>query len=276
MHDSTSPWVRKVAIVYATIAAVGIAIAAFVLSFSALWDVATRVWPNRHLSWLGPAIVDSTILQATVSLVVVAHSTRSTERTYFWSLLVGAALTSIAGNALHAIIPADRPLPNVVAALIATIPPVFLLLSTHSLTLLIRRRPDPAGHGAWPPVAATAADASKPGVDERDRTELPALGLNDPTAAAAAGEPHERRSEPLTADLAPGGARPFLEPARALREQHNFDTPTSQIAAILHRYTAHPESSKRELGVAGNVHHNTAAKIVNAYQESQLVSNTRS
>ncbi len=43
MYDSTSPWVRKLAIVYATAVAVGIAIAAFVLSFSALWDVATRV-----------------------------------------------------------------------------------------------------------------------------------------------------------------------------------------------------------------------------------------
>lgn len=63
---------------------------------------------------------------------------------------------------------------------------------------------------------------------------------------------------------------------RALREQHNFDTPTSQIAAILHRFDSNPESSKRDLGLAGKVHHNTAAKIVNAYLESQLVlSNTR-
>lgn len=81
MNNSTSPLVRKLAIMYAALAAVGIAVAAFILSFSALWDVATRVWPNRELSWLGPAIVDSTILQATVSLVVVAHASRSTERT---------------------------------------------------------------------------------------------------------------------------------------------------------------------------------------------------
>ena len=279
MNDSTSPWVRNAAIVYATLVAVGIAIAAFVLSFSALWDVATRVWPNRDLSWLGPAIVDSTILQATVSLVVVAHSTRSAERTYFWSLLIGAALTSIAGNALHAIIPADQPLPGVVAALIATIPPVFLLLSTHSLTLLIRRRPTPADAASVerPNVGtahAVAADAAE--LDKLDRAELVAPEL-DELATAAVGETQEVHPARFVGAAAHVGARPFLEPARALREQHNFDTPTSQIAAILHRFTTNPDSSKRELGLAGNVHHNTAAKIVNAYEESQLsLSNTRS
>lgn len=276
MNNTTSPWVRNVAIVYATIVAVGIAIAAFVLSFSALWDVATRVWPNRDLSWLGPAIVDSTILQATVSLVVVAHSARSAERTYFWSLLIGAALTSIAGNALHAIIPAGQPLPGVVAALIATIPPVFLLLSTHSLTLLIRRRPDSEVAGLTPPVAGAEAagtsDAAK--LDDLAGHELAAPDLEELPATGAVGETQAMR--PAGAATY-GDARPFLEPARELREQHNLDTPTSQIAAILHRFDSNPDSSKRELGLAGNVHHNTAAKIVNAYQESRLVlSNTRS
>lgn len=274
MNDSTSPWVRKLAIVYATLVAVGIAIAAFVLSFSALWDVATRVWPNRHLSWLGPAIVDSTILQATVSLVVVAHSTRSAERTYFWSLLIGAALTSIAGNALHAIIPAGQPLPGVVAALIATIPPVFLLLSTHSLTLLIRRRPAGDVAGLPQPAAAAATDAVE--LDNLNRPDLVAPELDELTTAAV-GETQAAQPGRFASTAAHVGARPFLEPARALREQHNFDTPTSQIAAILHRFTTNPDSSKRELGLAGNVHHNTAAKIVNAYEESQLtLSNTRS
>lgn len=273
MNNSTSPWVRKVAIVYATIVAVGIAIAAFVLSFSALWDVATRVWPNRHLSWLGPAIVDSTILQATVSLVVVAHSTRSAERTYFWSLLIGAALTSIAGNALHASIPADQALPGLSAALIATIPPVFLLLSTHSLTLLLRRRPDQE------PVPVTTLAGSAGEGTTNASTDEPDLLTPDhyqPDQVMDHEVTRETRASRV-AVTAPHDAPSFFEPARALRERHNFDTDASRIAAILHRFHSHPESSTRELASAGNVHHNTAAKIISAYRESQpALSNTRS
>ncbi|WP_052689168.1 hypothetical protein [Williamsia herbipolensis] len=199
-----------------------------------------------------------------MSLVVVAHTTRSSERTYFWSLLVGAALTSIAGNALHALIPADQPLPGLVAAVIATIPPVFLLLSTHSLTLLIRRRPDRI---VTPVSNYGLAEAHDPSAGHT----MPA-GLDDGAAVRAPGE----RLAVLDPVSAPGDARPFLDPARALRERHNFDTPTSRIAAILHHFHTNPEASNRELGAAGNVHHNTAAKIVNAYRDTELVSNTRS
>lgn len=251
MNDATTPIVRRLAITLAVLTAASIAVAAFILSFSALWDIATRVWPNRHLSWLGPAVVDSTILQATVSLIVVTNGAGRGERRYFWSLLVGAAATSVAGNALHAVVPHSEPLPGAVAAVIATIPPVFLLLSTHSLTLLIRRRPTPPG-------AVLSLGESQP----RD---------------VAAGEPTPARTESVTGEWsARDGGQAFIEVARALREEHDFATPASQIAALLQRYSANPNASWRELGVAGMVHHNTAKKIIDAFLDRQFVSNTRS
>ena len=253
MNDATTPVVRRLAITLAVLTAASIAVAAFILSFSALWDVATRVWPNRHLSWLGPAVVDSTILQATVSLIVVTNGVGKGERRYFWSLLIGAAATSVAGNALHAVVPHSAPLPGAVAAVIATIPPVFLLLSTHSLTLLIRRRPTP-------PTAAPAAGDSQTYAPD---AEASTPGGQEP--APGAGEWVDRDD-----------AQAFIEVARMLREENDFATPASQIAALLQRYSAHPDASWRELGVAGMVHHNTAKKIVDAFLDRQLVSNTRS
>lgn len=236
MDDVTSPAMRRVSIILGAVTAGGIAVAAFVLSFAALWDVATRVWPARHLSWLGPVVVDATILQATVSLVAVSSSTRVGERRYFWALLIGAATTSVAGNALHAVIPSNQPLSPWIAAVIATIPPVFLLLSTHSLTLLLRRRPRPN---------ATIATHANAGVDLSATQEID-----------------------LDADVEdfprPGSPRDYLEAARDLRERHGFGTPTAQIAAVLHHRDASPEASMREHAAAGNIHHNTAKKILDA------------
>ncbi|MBT0568639.1 DUF2637 domain-containing protein [Williamsia sp. CHRR-6] len=257
----------------AAVVAAGIAVAAFVLSFAALWDVATRVWPSRHLSWLGPVVVDATILQATVSLVAVSSSTRVGERRYFWALLIGAASTSVAGNALHAVVPASQPLASWVAALIATIPPVFLLLSTHSLTLLIRRRPEPIGAAVVTASAVVEAGNAQAGTTNTAAMNPAPMAVGEGVAPTTTTSDGRQAAEVDVAPVLPASdARPFLEPARALRELHNFDTPTSRIAAILHHLHTNPDASHRELGTAGNVHHNTAAKIVNAYHETELVS----
>ncbi|TSD93036.1 DUF2637 domain-containing protein [Skermania sp. ID1734] len=248
MTDATSPLVRRVAILLAVATAAGIAIAAFVLSFSALWDVATRVWPNRHLSWLGPAVVDATILQATVSLLVVAHSAKPGERRYFWSLLVGAAATSIAGNALHAITPPNQPLTPVVAALIACIPPIFLCLSTHSVVVLTRRvaRRPAAARGATGTAPEPLAEASN--FDEVED----GLPVGNPELV-----------EDITAALVPAATREtVISRARRIREEHGLATGTAKIAAVLMHRATYPEASLRELAAAGNVHHNTAKKIL--------------
>jgi hypothetical protein len=232
---------RRAAILLGVVTAGGIAVAAFVLSFAALWDIATRVWPSRHLSWLGPVVVDATILQATVSLVAVSSSTRLGERRYFWALLIGAATTSVAGNALHAVVPSNQPLSPWIAAIIATIPPVFLLLSTHSLTLLIRRRPS---------IDAPIAPSAEAGVGPSATQELD-LDV-DIDVDEIAGLQHAR------------SPRDYIDAARELRERHGFGTPTAQIAAVLHHRAASPEASMREHAAAGNIHHNTAKKILDA------------
>lgn len=243
MNDVTSPFMRRAAILLGVVTAGGIAVAAFVLSFAALWDVATRVWPSRHLSWLGPVVVDATILQATVSLVAVSSSTRLGERRYFWGLLIGAATTSVAGNALHAVVPSNQPLMPWIAAIIATIPPVFLLLSTHSLTLLIRRRPS---------IDATIAPSAEAGVGLSATQELDLDADVDVDVDEIVGLQHAR------------SPRDYIDAARELRERHGFGTPTAQIAAVLHHRAASPEASMREHAAAGNIHHNTAKKILDA------------
>src|SRR3546814_4008089 len=57
-----------------------------------------------------------------------------------WFLLTTAAAISIAGNALHAYISETARLDPMVAVIGGTIPPAFLLLSTHGLVLLLRLR----------------------------------------------------------------------------------------------------------------------------------------
>ncbi|CQD24642.1 hypothetical protein BN1232_06304 [Mycobacterium lentiflavum] len=61
---------------------------------------------------------------------------------FFWVVLIGASAASIAGNALHAIVQAEHVAP-VLAAAVATAPPLVLLGSTEGLSLLIKvhRRP---------------------------------------------------------------------------------------------------------------------------------------
>ncbi|MGH3971399.1 MAG: DUF2637 domain-containing protein [Mycobacterium sp.] len=61
---------------------------------------------------------------------------------FFWVVLIAASGASIAGNALHAVVQASAVSP-LLAAAVATAPPLVLLGSTEGLSLLIkvRRRP---------------------------------------------------------------------------------------------------------------------------------------
>jgi hypothetical protein len=123
---------------------VGIAAASFVLSFAALHDLAVRAGIPANLAWLWPLVIDGTILQATMAVVALArHRDQERSRRYFWIVLWSSAAVSLAANALHAVVPASRPLsPWITAAIavaaIAVVAPVGLLAATHGLTLLIR------------------------------------------------------------------------------------------------------------------------------------------
>jgi hypothetical protein len=137
---------------------VGIGIASFVLSFTALADLAARAGIPARLAWLWPLIVDGTILQATMAVVALAGlDGQRRNRRYFWIVLATSAAVSVIGNGWHAVLPGAAPLSPWLAAAIAVVAPVSLLASTHGLSLLIRvstaRTPAPVVIAA-PPVAS--------------------------------------------------------------------------------------------------------------------------
>lgn len=233
-ENSKPPAVRRLAIVVAIVVAIGLAASAFILSFAALWDVSDRVWP-RNIAALGPIVVDGTIVLATISLVALADSPIKRERGFFWGLLTLAAATSVGGNALHAVLPAGEFHP-LLAALIATIPPAFLLLSTHGLVILIRPR-----HG----------DVQT--FDERIATAVTADSQLDDTQVAV-GE-SGIASEPAT----PAG---YVRAAEALRLRHELRTEVPKIAYILAHSADNPDASRREIAAAANVTHGTVDRIL--------------
>lgn len=125
---------------------VGIGAAAFILSFLALRDLCIQAGQPREIAFLFPVIVDGTILQATMGVVSRRHDHRA--RRFFWKILIGAATVSIAGNAIHAVLTTTPDFNSVLAAVIATLPPISLLASTHALTVLGRRTAAPTENPA--------------------------------------------------------------------------------------------------------------------------------
>lgn len=117
---------------------VGIGVASFVLSFTALADLAARAGISERLAWLWPLIVDGTILQATLAVVVLAGiEGQQRNRRYFWIVLATSAAVSVVGNGWHAVLPTSAPLSPWLSAVIAVVAPVSLLAATHGLSLLI-------------------------------------------------------------------------------------------------------------------------------------------
>lgn len=139
-----------------------IGIASFVLSFAALWDLATMAGVPRVLSWLWPVIVDGTILQATISVIALAQfDDQRRGRRFFWGVLVAAALVSISTNALHAFISDAGTLHPALSAAVATVAPVSLLAATHGLGILVRV-----------PVGESNASENYPSTDPVEREEV--------------------------------------------------------------------------------------------------------
>lgn len=235
------------AVVTAITVTIILALGSFALSFSALWDIATKIWPQRELSWIAPVLIDGTILQATISLVAAARDPAPARRRFFWLLLAVAAAISVSGNALHAYTNAVGTLSPVAAVIGGTIPPAFLLLSTHGLVLLIRPSDRPSS-----PVSEVLKRES---ADQPQRAAEP-----DVMAVVLAGD----------SDATEVGEREvaeYLEPARHLREQINSTTETPRIASILWLAENKPKLSKRAIAGRVNVHHSTVARILEAWAE---------
>jgi hypothetical protein len=158
--DQTAVRVTRAA---AALITVVIAVASFVLSFSSLWNLAARsAWPAR-LAWLWPVIVDGTIVLATMAIVTLASCRdQRGNRRYFWAVLCAAAVVSVSGNAVHALIPGMAPLVPWQSAVIACVPPIALLATTHTLAILWRLRPaNPADAATQMQESALAVAVSR-------------------------------------------------------------------------------------------------------------------
>ncbi|OZD04838.1 excisionase [Rhodococcus sp. 06-235-1A] len=181
--------VLRATLVSAVVITTVIGIASFVLSFAALWDLATMAGVPRSLSWLWPVIVDGTILQATISVIALAQfEDQRSGRRFFWGVLITAALVSIGANAMHAFISDAGTLHPALSAVIATVAPVSLLAATHGLGILVRvpaelpkpidiAEEEPAPEEAAPEEVAIAVPRDEPvaPAPEHPTPEIPAL-----------------------------------------------------------------------------------------------------
>jgi hypothetical protein len=125
----------RIAMNTAIIGTVFIAIGAFWLSFTSLTDLARRSGLSTSQAWVWPLIVDGIIVVSTVAAVALA---RSRAAWYPWALLVGGAAISVAANATHAIVADDTDMPLLLAASVASVPPLVLLAITHLTSVLMR------------------------------------------------------------------------------------------------------------------------------------------
>jgi len=147
----------------------GVGAASFALSFTSLRDLATRGHVPSGQAWLWPLMVDGAILLATLGVVVMAGDPQChKDRRFFWLVLGGGAVVSIACNALHAVLPTDQPLDEWLRGFLAGVAPVALLVTTHGLTLLMRLHRRAAANAA---AAGNDDPASRPGAAGDDGPE---------------------------------------------------------------------------------------------------------
>lgn len=190
-HADRSAWLMRAAVGAAVAIIVGVGIAAFILSYDTLRDLAELAGIKESNSWLFPVIVDGTIVQATVSVMVL--SGHPAERRWFSWVLGLSAFVSVAGNSLHAF--TDGALPPLLSAVIAAIAPIALLVDTHGVVMLFRAARTPAVE----PVEDTVPEA------------VPAPESETP-AIPAAPEP-VRSPEPATLPI----PAPAVVPVRPVR-----------------------------------------------------------
>lgn len=154
-----------------------LALGAFWLSFTTLRDLAIMAGIPAGQAWVWPLIVDGVILEATISVVALRNQAPAPRR-YAWLLLAFGAGVSVAANITHAIVAADARVPAVVAALVASVPPLVLLAMTH-LTVELTRNAAPTRSDATPSAsederAKLRAERTRP-VSAR-RSERAAIG----------------------------------------------------------------------------------------------------
>ncbi|MFC8046789.1 DUF2637 domain-containing protein [Nocardia sp. NPDC057353] len=213
----------------AVLVIVTIGVAAFALSFAALEELAIMARTPEHLAWLWPVIVDGTIIQATISMLVLASGP---ERRWFLGVLVCGALVSVTGNSVHAAMAGEH-LPWWAAALVAAVAPVSLLVDTHGLAMLFRasNRDTASEPVAEPEQSAVVVSDPSPVDPPRPapvRRRKPAA-RRDPAKVARAIEMHADGAKfpdiAAALGVSPSTARNYVGKAKTA------DTPAPALAA---------------------------------------------
>lgn len=168
-----TPTLIRWAIGVAITVTVTVAVGAFVLSFEALSVLAEMSGIPASFAWIWPIVIDGLTTAATVALIALAgHGWRAL--TYPRFLLLVGASTSIAANALHAVLTPEGSAAPVRAALVAASSPLFYLLSTHLVVVLIQL------------VSRVAATATLPSAEPVVAVALSAVRAHVPAAAEVA------------------------------------------------------------------------------------------
>lgn len=235
--------VSRGVIVAAVTGTFALALGAFLLSFGALQDLARLAGIPDGQAWLWPLIVDGVILQATISVVALRDAASSARR-FAWMLLVAGTGVSVAANITHAVLTADERVPGLVAALVASVPPLVLVAMTHLTVELIRNAAPRHDEGrAQDPrsVVVTAHRVPAPPALEAD---------TDPDDAAEQGaDAREDMAGRLVAAVpVPAGRQERIREAARLAAQH---VPNREIAR---RFGVHPTTVARWLNAPDPSH----------------------
>ncbi|WP_449276687.1 DUF2637 domain-containing protein [Leucobacter sp. GX24907] len=236
--------VSRFVVVLAVIGTNLLALGAFWLSFTTLRDLAVLSGSPAEQAWIWPLIVDGVILEATISVVALRNSARAARR-FAWLLLTAGAGVSVAANITHAVVAADTRVPALVAALVASVPPLVLLAMTH-LTVELTHNSTPT---------TTASDPTPQVVpDTTDRhSEEPRLAATSVTAV-------QRAHPPVTRDP----ARSLSPAASAGRVPASREDPRAQALTMSKKGI-----SNRQIATELGVHPTTVGRWLNAPDRQQ-------
>src|SRR5262249_18421950 len=112
-----------------------VALAAGIISYSALAALARAVGGDWWLAWLYPLVVDGVLGVGTVAALVLREAPLKT-RMYIWTLIGAAIAVSVSGNALHA--ERGLELPPLAAAAASAVPAASLAAALHLLVIIVR------------------------------------------------------------------------------------------------------------------------------------------
>jgi hypothetical protein len=150
LRPESRPLLYAAAAIVAALAAI-----AFVLSFSALRDLAVAAHVSVELAWLWPLAVDGNIVVNTVAGLLLRPRGR-TVTWYPWAALFLFSAVSVVGNGLHATTTSGQlALHPIVAFVVSAIPAVALLQGSHLFVVMLSAPPSRTETSMAPAGTAT-------------------------------------------------------------------------------------------------------------------------